>query len=483
MAHFNPVLTSTAKVSALVEFIRGDDRVYLDCQGQPVLDDTGALIGVLNVTSDTTELMNWQVYAEIEQQINFLSPLAGGMEDMLKKIFFRLCRLDYINFGGGYVMNDKTQTLELLFQCNFPDDFISRVKSFGRNTPQFEIVSKGVPQYDYLGQMPGNVQAFFHGMGIRSIAVIPLTNGEHILGSLNLASSSTKPFSESRRVFVEGIAWRIASIISLHKAQENLKDTVDVLNETISDLRIKQQMLIQKSKMESLGELSAGMAHEIYQPLMIISLSIENIQQKLNSEAADLSLSYLRKKFETIQLNVTRIQQIIENMRIFARDQSGILFEKVNIREVINKTFEMVNPRIKNEGIQLIREDASENIHILGNIFKLEQVFLNILSNSIYAVNKKMTCDNVNEYRKRIGIKVATGNDRVTIDLTDNGTGIPEDHLEKLFTPFFTTKREGGGTGLGLPIVYGIVKEMNGDIKVRSKVNEFTNVQLVFPMI
>jgi C4-dicarboxylate-specific signal transduction histidine kinase len=319
-------------------------------------------------------------------------------------------------------------------------------------------------------------------MGIRSMAVIPLVNGTNVMGCLNLASTAINPFSEARKSFIQRVSWRITSIIGLHKTQEKLKSTVEILNETISDLRVKQQLLIQKSKMESLGELSAGMAHEINQPLVIISLSVENILQKMESTGNELSVGYLNRKFEAIQLNVKRIQQIIENLRIFARDQSGIHFERVSIREAVGKTMAMIGPKVKSESIQMVLEGVNDHHHVLGNIFNLEQVFINILSNSIYAVNEKNKGVQGAEYAKRISITVTMKEDRVFIDFGDNGTGIREEHIEKLFTPFYTTKME-HGTGLGLAIVYGIVKEMNGDIVVTSKVDEFTNVRLSFPSV
>jgi C4-dicarboxylate-specific signal transduction histidine kinase len=480
---FYPVLSSRTTITQNTAFNIDGKKCYIECQGLPLFDDNGTLIGVMNVSYDKTEQEQRQIYQEIEQHINFLNALPGRMDEILKEFFIRVCRLDHVNFGGVYILNENTQCLELIFHYNLPDHFVKKVESYGRDTNQFKTVAAGFPVYDLIDRQPPDAQTIFADMGIKAIAVIPLTQGETILGCLNLASSVANPFTESRKIFIEGAAWRISSIIGLNLAHEKQVKTVEILNETISDLRVKQQLLIQKSKMESLGELSAGMAHEINQPLVIISLSIENILQKINAQQKDISLTYLRKKFDSMQLNVIRIQHIIDNLRIFARDQSGILFEKVNIGTVITSTLEMIGPQLKKDEIYFLRDNADENLFVLGNIFKLEQVLLNIFSNSIYAVNQKMAGDATGEYKKRIGINISASNDQIIINLYDNGVGIQADHLEKLFTPFFTTKREGQGTGLGLPIVYGIIKEMNGEIKVTSKPDEFTNVQLIFPAV
>ncbi|MFZ4523551.1 MAG: ATP-binding protein [Bacteroidales bacterium] len=480
---FYPVLESGTMVSGNTTLANGDENYYFNFTGHPILDDNGEIIGFLNVASDITDEVHKQIFSEIEEQIKVQSLMSMDLANILKDIFAKLCRLDYINFGGGYILNEEKQTLDLIFHHNLPDDFVERVKTFNRDSRQFQLVKLGTPRYDYLDEQPAQIKDDFLKMGIKSLAFIPFYHSDKVLGCINVASAMANPFTKSRRVFIENIAWRISSIISMNNAQEKLKTTVDELHETISELRIKQQILIQKSKMESLGELSAGMAHEINQPLVIISLSIENIQQKIQSQPNEISPSYLNTKFESIQLNIKRIQQIIDNMRIFARDQSGILFEKVSIREVICRSLEMLAPRLKPEEIEMVCKNESATIYVLGNIYKLEQVFLNIISNSIYAVNEKMLNLGKDNYKKRIEINVSSDENQVIIEITDNGIGIREENLDKLFTPFFTTKMEGHGTGLGLPIVYGIIKEMNGEIRVKSSVNEFTSVLLVIPVV
>ncbi len=480
---YRPVLERGTTVSGTTLLVDNFEKHYISYQGNPIMDDEGEIIGFLTITKDITDELHKQVYEEIGEQIKVNSSMSVDLENLLKAVFVRLCSLDYINYCGGYILNEETQTLDLIFHNNLSDSFVAKVKTYGRDSPQFKIISRHVPRYDYLDEIPVELKDEFLKLGIKSLAVIPVYQRNHTLGCINLTSAMADPFTKSRRAYIEDIAWRIASIIGIHKAQEKLETTVGTLNDTISELRVNQQILIQKSKMESLGELSAGMAHEINQPLVIMSLSIENIQQKIQSQPNEISSAYLTTKFESIQLNIQRIQQIIDNMRIFARDQSGILFEKISIREVIAKSLEMMAPRLKPEEIELLYESDTTNINVLGNIFKLEQVFLNILSNSIYAVNEKMLVEGRDNYNKRIEINVSSDASHTIIEIIDNGIGINEENLDKLFTPFFTTKIVGHGTGLGLPIVYGLLKEMNGEIKVKSKVNVFTSVLITLPVV
>lgn len=101
------------------------------------------------------------VYAEIEQELNFISSLSGTMEELLKVIFLRLCQLDHVDFGCLYIDDEKTQSLELLFHYNLEDDFVAKFKSISRDMPQYDIVAMGIPQYEYIGFQPQSVQDSF----------------------------------------------------------------------------------------------------------------------------------------------------------------------------------------------------------------------------------------------------------------------------------------------------------------------------------
>lgn len=478
-----PVTTENKEVRFKTHFRKGKSRLQLEINCQPIHDGFGNVTGVLNITHDCTAEQKTADYFAIEQSINLITSFSSRLEETIREVFFKLSQADFIIAGGLYLFNDDTRKLDLISHFNLPDDFISEVMSYGEGSPQYEIVFRGIPQYNILPELPGQIRHEIETMENRTVSVIPLIHDKRIIGSLNLLLSDLDQITWEDKSFIETIGWRIARIINLHDTQKKLQKTVEELNDTIGDLKIKQQMLIQKSKMESLGELSAGMAHEINQPLVIISLSIENIMQKMVMEKKNLSVAYLGRKFESILKNISRIQQIIDNMRIFARDQSSILFEKVNVGNWVSKTLEMVGVQYRSEGVKISCANVDEKANVIGNIFKLEQVLLNLLSNSRYSLLEKFKVTADPGFQKQIDIKAVKVGNELIVDVFDNGIGIPEEHIDKLFTPFFTTKREGAGTGLGLPIVYGIVKEMNGAITVTSKQNEFTNVRIVLPAV
>lgn len=240
----------------------------------------------------------------------------------------------------------------------------------------------------------------------------------------------------------------------------------------------QQELFLHKSKLESLGELSAGMAHEINQPLGGLSMSLDNILDDLNNKG--IQPEYLNKKINLMFDDISRIRQLIDHVRVFSRDQQVEDQRVFDIVDVINNSLLLVNKLYISNRINLSVSIKSKNLMVYGNPFRLEQVFLNILSNARYAVEKKQQ-GSPNDYSKTIVIELSSTHDKHTITISDNGIGIPEEQLTNIFDPFFTTKNAQDGTGLGLSISYGIVTSMNGTIAAQSKEKEFTNIIINLP--
>lgn len=251
----------------------------------------------------------------------------------------------------------------------------------------------------------------------------------------------------------------------------------DRIQHELEQIAIQQDLLIQKNKLESLGELSAGISHEINQPLGGISFSLDNILNEIQS--GELTNEYLKNKINFIFNDIERIQKIINHVRIFSRDNQDISYEIVEVNDVIQHSAALVtNHYLKNE-ISLVLELENNPLYIHGSPFQLEQVLLNMLSNSKFALEKK--AENSNRFDKKIIIKTWHSNNSIYIELKDNGIGIRKHLLLKVFDPFFTTKNAIEGTGLGLSISYGIIKRMEGEITVESTENEFTRFLIRIP--
>jgi len=264
----------------------------------------------------------------------------------------------------------------------------------------------------------------------------------------------------------------------LEKLNRNLEIKV---NEEVTKREMQQVMLMQKSKLESLGIFSAGIAHEINQPLTSISFTVENIIYKKN--LAKLTDDYLGNKFRLINEDISRITSIINHIRTFAREQSNLTFERFNLNEVVSNSQLIVSTQLKNRNIQVVLNADEHPGIILGNKYRLEQVLINLIINARYAVEKKEAQTDNPEYEKIIKIKTYNDSSFAILSVEDNGTGMNKEIRNKIFEPFFTTKDPQNGTGLGLSIVYGIVKEHKGEITVESVENEYTRFLIKIPFI
>ena len=271
--------------------------------------------------------------------------------------------------------------------------------------------------------------------------------------------------------------------------QKNVEEQITEINRSL-EIRVQQELrkrehqqslLIQKSKLESLGRLSAGIAHEINQPVTRLSLGLDNIIVRKSLHKLDDQ--YLENKCNELFSDIERIRNIIEHIRTFSRDQSSSSMEKIDINDVIKDSVQLIRTQYKNHNVEL-NFALEENIgHILGNRFKLEQVILNMLSNSKDAVDEKFEKIKDIKNKKTIGIRTFSEDNKINIEIEDNGLGIPEKEKEKIFDPFYTSKETDKGTGLGLSISYGIIKEMEGEISVESEIGKFTKMRITFPKI
>ncbi len=241
----------------------------------------------------------------------------------------------------------------------------------------------------------------------------------------------------------------------------------------------KQQLLLaQKSKLESLGTLAAGIAHEINQPLGGLSMGLDNILIRLSEN--NLSNDYLKDKVNLMFENVDRIKRIIDHTRTFSRSHKPASFERVNINEVVNNSLLMVKAQFASQGISLRLSLTPDLEKVIADKFKLEQVVLNLLSNAKFAVDEK-EIQLGHTFEKTIQVSTWQDQSNVFISVRDNGVGIKSKDIERIFDPFYTTKKVDKGTGLGLSIAYGFIKDILGDIVVDSKEGDFTQFDVKIP--
>jgi len=253
---------------------------------------------------------------------------------------------------------------------------------------------------------------------------------------------------------------------------------------TTSDVTVQlmaQQQLIQASKMATLGEMATGVAHELNQPLSVIKTASSFIKRKM-AKKEPLEEKILETMAEEIDSHVDRAEKIINHMREFGR-KSEVAKEKIQVNEILKRSLDFFKQQLKLREIEVVERLDERLPLILADSNRLEQVFINLLINARDAIERKWEKGNLKEENKRITLQTCLEQQKVTIRVTDNGTGISEAILEKIFEPFFTTKKVGKGTGLGLSISYGIVRDYDGTIEVESKEGKGATFTIRFPRI
>lgn len=242
------------------------------------------------------------------------------------------------------------------------------------------------------------------------------------------------------------------------------------LKATMQNLKETQAELLQSEKMASLGILTAGVAHEINNPLNYIMGAFVGLQNYFednpptDKEKTTILLS-------SIEQGVNRASKIVDSLNQFGRNNAD-LNETCDISEIIDNCLVILHNRIKHK--IAVKKDYEKGLGIIkGNTGKLQQVFLNILNNAEQAILDK----------GEIIIDINKRNSDWIIEISDSGVGISKENIKKVTDPFYTTKPPGKGTGLGLSITYNIVKEHNGNLKIRSEVGKGTTVQIIFPLV
>jgi PAS domain S-box-containing protein len=258
----------------------------------------------------------------------------------------------------------------------------------------------------------------------------------------------------------------------------------DVLIATTTDVTEsieKETQLIQASKMTTLGLMAAGMAHEINQPLNVIQICADYFLKMLK-KGQPVSDTDLRSMANDIISNVNRATGIINHVRHFAR-QSEVVTSRVNINAPVEDVFKVLGHQIKAHQIELDLDLDCDIPFILADHNRLEQVFINLVTNAIDAIDEKAEIPEHKAMTKRLGIRTFARSGNVVVEVTDNGIGMSKEVQEKLFEPFFTTKKIGKGTGLGVSISYGIIKDYSGSIEIDSQPGRGTTFALEFPAV
>jgi two-component system NtrC family sensor kinase len=279
---------------------------------------------------------------------------------------------------------------------------------------------------------------------VRFYAGIPLQTPEgYNIGTICVIDHSPKKLNETQINSLKILSQQVINLMELKKTLK-LKD-------------LQQAQLVNSSKMASLGEIAAGVAHEINNSLMILVGKSNLVKRLIVSDPIDILK--IKEHLDRVDVVTEKICLVVKSMGIFSRDPSNASMVTTKVDEIIKNTLSLCKERFENQLIE-IKIDIKDDVTVECHPSEISQVIMNLLFNAYDAI------ENLPE--KWIEIKADRRDDYIEIRVTDSGKGIAKNIIEKLMQPFFTTKEIGKGTGLGLSISYGIIQKHHGSFKYDS---------------
>jgi signal transduction histidine kinase len=336
---------------------------------------------------------------------------------------------------------------------------------------------------------------------IRTVLGVPILKGDNLLGVMMIYHlEGVRPFTEKQIALVETFADQAAIAIENARLFEAEQQRARELAKSLEDLRTAQDRLVQTQKLASLGQLTAGIAHEIKNPLNFVNnfsgVSVElidelhetlgrvNADKKTRQEIAELA-DTLHDNLDKIVQHGKRADSIVKNMLLHSREGSGER-RPVDVNALVEESLNLAyhGARAEKQGFNVTLERSFDPTAGEVDVFPQEitRVLLNLISNGFYAATKRQGQESGNGFEPTITAVTKSLGDRVEIRIRDNGIGIPPKVREKMFNPFFTTKPAGEGTGLGLSISHDIVvKQHSGLIEVETEPGQFTEFRIILP--
>ena len=431
---------------------------------------------------------------EVSQAVNSTLDL----ETVLSTIVANAAQLSGTEAGAIYVFDDRQREFRLRATYGMDRDLIDALAhaDMGINEPNIALIlsERDVIQVaDLRDEAPNEINEITLRAGFRARLVAPLMRGEDVVGLLVVRRRAPGTFQQNTIDLIKTFAAQSAVAIENARLFQSVQTSLE-------DLRTTQDRLVQTQKLASLGQLTAGIAHEIKNPLNFVTNFsgvsaelIDELQENLGKVKADAStLAEITELTNTLRDNLDKVVQhgkradaIVKNMLLHSREGSGE-HRLVDVNALVEESLNLAyhGARAEKQGFKINLErsfdPAAGEIDVSPQ--EITRALLNLISNGFYAATKRKEHIDSEGFEPALTASTKNLGDRVEITIRDNGTGIPPDVKEKMFNPFFTTKPAGEGTGLGLSITHDIVvKQHSGSIEVESEPGEFTEVRVILP--
>lgn len=347
-----------------------------------------------------------------------------------------------------------------------------------------------------LGPEARNEKDILMLQGIKSVLVLPIIIQNRLSGFVGFDNVHAKSnWTESDRVILGIAAEFFSNIFNRKRYEKHIATSNKELNDALLNLKIAQNQLIQQEQMAAVGQLAAGIAHEINNPLtfvlsnhQMLTLYLKELIEMIDSQPAcnlddeqkshyDFLKNDIMDVFEDMNLGIERVTKIVEGLKSFSRMDQSDVFDAYDLNDNIKHTLTIINSRIKSAATLTL--DLEEDLPIIyANGSKINQVILNIIVNAIDAIEEKNSIES-----GALEICTKLVHDEVALIISDNGIGMSPETIQKLFNPFYTTKPIGKGTGLGMSITHEIIKNLHhGRIEVASQRQLGTTISIFLPL-
>ena len=446
-------------------------------------------------------LQQLRALGEVIQAVNSTIDL----ETVLATIVAKATQLSNADAGAIYVFDEVAQEFRLRATYGLEDAIVAALRDSHIRLGQTgisEAVERRVPiqipdvQYDPSITLDIIVRA-----GFRALLYVPLLgSSSKIVGALVVRRKQPGEFANSTIELLQTFAAQSVLAIENARLFKSVEERTRDLARSLQDLRSAQDRLVQTEKLASLGQVTAGIAHEIKNPLNFVNnfstvsvelidelrqaLSDANLSDKVRAEINEIA-SMLQGNLDKVVQHGARADSIVKNMLLHSRPGSGE-HRSVEINALVDESLNLAYHGAKAEkqmfniNVERSFDPAAGAVDIFPQ--EVTRVLLNLISNGFYACTQRKAKANGGNYEPRLSAATKNLGDGVEIRIRDNGTGIPQEVKEKMFDPFFTTKPPGEGTGLGLSISHDIIdKQHGGSIEVDTQPGEFTEIRLTLP--